>query len=116
MAYRELPPVGCAVCGAGMEEAEIRGEPVLRCPRCGGWWMAREALATIVHQVYGKPIELLEFPDGSPVKACPVCSDDMQIVWIELLSLDQCPRHGVWLDRGELGRLLQRDVVPAKKR
>jgi Zn-finger nucleic acid-binding protein len=95
-----------------MEALEVHGRPVARCPRCGGFWMAHEALASLLDEVFGAPVELVEFPDGSPRKACPVCMVEMEQVWLELLGLERCPLHGVWIDRGELGRILKGDVVP----
>ncbi len=41
---------------------------------------------------------------------CPVCSDTMLRYIYSAdcqIELDECPRHGIWLDDGELGTLAQ---------
>lgn len=52
-----------------------------------------------------------------PVLMCPNCHAGMKEVNREGVALDMCPEcHGIWLDRGELPKLLeaaQRDVATA---
>lgn len=38
---------------------------------------------------------------------CPVCGRTLQVARRAGVSLDHCPGHGVWLDTGELERLLE---------
>ncbi|MBF0144927.1 MAG: zf-TFIIB domain-containing protein [Magnetococcales bacterium] len=43
-----------------------------------------------------------------PLLVCPNCEVGMLVVQREGVELDTCPRcRGVWLDRGELDKLLQ---------
>jgi Zn-finger nucleic acid-binding protein len=37
---------------------------------------------------------------------CPVCSHEMAAIMAGEVLVDRCERHGVWLDPGELGRLI----------
>ena len=42
---------------------------------------------------------------------CPVCSTDLRAVDRQGVEIDYCPRcRGVWLDRGELDKLLARSA------
>lgn len=54
--------------------------------------------------------ELLVHNDGSARRPCPICSDAMEIAWLDFLQLDQCADHGIWFDAGELDRALQDDT------
>lgn len=43
--------------------------------------------------------------------ACPVCKVDLLIAERQKIEIDYCPRcRGVWLDRGELDKLIERSV------
>jgi Zn-finger nucleic acid-binding protein len=37
---------------------------------------------------------------------CPVCNQEMAAIITSDTLVDRCPTHGLWLDAGELGRLL----------
>ena len=40
---------------------------------------------------------------------CPVCHIDLQMMERQGIEIDYCPRcRGVWLDRGELDKIIQR--------
>ena len=42
---------------------------------------------------------------------CPICDGAMQLQATHGVDIDQCPRcRGVWLDRGELDRILERST------
>ena len=56
--------------------------------------------------------------------SCPMCNADMVTHHRQGVEVDLCPRcRGVWLDRGELDRIIQRsstfsdlaDVPPARR-
>lgn len=43
---------------------------------------------------------------------CPVCSSDLQIATRAGIEIDYCPTcRGVWLDRGELDKIIERHVL-----
>ena len=47
---------------------------------------------------------------------CPVCQDTLTSSDRYGIEIDVCPRcRGVWLDRGELDKLLEREAVPARR-
>jgi len=44
---------------------------------------------------------------------CPVCQETLNSSDRQGIEIDVCPRcRGVWLDRGELDKLLEREVAP----
>ena len=44
---------------------------------------------------------------------CPICDIDMRITEREGVEIDYCPQcRGVWLDRGELEKLISRVEAP----
>ena len=59
-----------------------------------------------------KPLSLLREKEPSTrepaVLQCPVCSRAMETRTVYEASIDLCPTHGVWLDRGELGTIVRR--------
>ena len=38
---------------------------------------------------------------------CPVCSKRMEIRTVKSVTVDVCPEHGMWLDRGELDKITE---------
>ena len=44
-------------------------------------------------------------PSGQ--RRCPICGNVMAVETNDGISIDVCAAHGVWLDNGELPRLLQ---------
>ncbi|MCU0663701.1 MAG: zf-TFIIB domain-containing protein [Myxococcota bacterium] len=46
---------------------------------------------------------------------CPVCNDvQLLIADRQGIEIDYCPQcRGVWLDRGELDKLIERSAIPA---
>ena len=44
---------------------------------------------------------------------CPVCKVDLRMTDRQGVEIDYCPKcRGVWLDRGELDKLIERSAVP----
>jgi Zn-finger nucleic acid-binding protein len=48
---------------------------------------------------------------------CPVCRDpDLNMTVREGIEIDYCPQcRGVWLDRGELDKIIDRSAQPARE-
>jgi uncharacterized protein len=45
---------------------------------------------------------------------CPLCNLDLMIADRQGIEIDYCPKcRGVWLDRGELDKVLERSAAPA---
>jgi hypothetical protein len=64
----------------------------------------------------------MEFEDGSARHACPICREELASVWLELLRLERCKRHGFRVERDTLVQLLAGALTrgplpePAKKK
>lgn len=46
---------------------------------------------------------------------CPICNAEMSVKSKHNVSVDVCEKHGVWLDRGELGKITNDIVLRAEK-
>lgn len=45
---------------------------------------------------------------------CPVCRVDLVMTERQNIEIDYCPKcRGVWLDRGELDKIIEKSLVPA---
>ena len=104
--YRELPKyLLCPRCGE-MLSREMEG--VSTCMRCEGLWITPGTLDA----AFGDP----QWPAGQSVwwrnsLDCPACGFEgrqtqMAARMADDVLVDQCAKHGLWLDRGELGRLM----------
>ena len=99
--YRDAPSsLACPRCGQPLEG--IR-DGLGACLACGGIWLGTAAITI----AFGARV----WPFGTNVwwkreLVCPVCAEDMAAILSEGVVVDRCDRHGVWLDPGELGRLL----------
>ena len=40
-------------------------------------------------------------------RACPVCGGRMHVERKKNVSIDVCPEHGIWLDKGELEGIIR---------
>ena len=95
----------CPRCG---ELLDPTFEGVSSCLRCEGLWVSPAALDA----AFGDP----RWPAGQTLWwrnsiECPECAfEGMTTLMTARRSsdviVDQCPAHGIWLDRGELGRLM----------
>ncbi len=44
---------------------------------------------------------------------CPICNVDLVIADRQGIEIDYCPKcRGVWLDRGELDKIIERSALP----
>jgi Zn-finger nucleic acid-binding protein len=104
--YRERPPMlECPRCGEVLAEVTTG---VSMCARCGGLWLAQRTVTA----AFQDPT----WPHGVGMwwrrdLPCPQCafegsSEMMSTVSVGDLLLDRCVDHGLWLDRGELARLV----------
>lgn len=111
----------CAACGAPMIVVEYQGVELDWCPECGGIWFDNEELDFLL-QGAGVDSSALEFSAaargearraGEHTRRCPRCSRRMAKRTVghgHTVILDQCPRHGLWFDKGELAAMLQASV------
>jgi Zn-finger nucleic acid-binding protein len=82
------------------------------CPRCGGMFVPREALAEILCSAeLGGVLRDGPRRPAEPVRyvACPLCHNTMNRVNFGKVSgviVDVCKRDGTWFDAGELTRVV----------
>jgi Zn-finger nucleic acid-binding protein len=107
---RCMTPLEAAGGAGAWEDARLH-----ECPRCGGMFVPREALADILYRA-----ELSgPFPDTPPGRVmaldevkylpCPLCHSSMNRINFGKLSgviVDVCRSHGTWFDAGELTRVV----------
>jgi len=102
--YRTAPPpIGCPRCGNALDEV---GADVLRCAGCGGLWVDRALLDRT-----GATWELGTSAWWRAELRCPMAHLEPQLLTPRTaagFTIDVCPQHGAWFDRGELAQLLAR--------
>lgn len=83
------------------------------CSQCHGVWFSRPALEACAQKLGANaalptaPIQVRPSPILRRLP-CPVCQPDRLVTHMhESVEVDTCPRcHGVWLDQGEMERIL----------
>lgn len=99
----------CPRCKRPLAAADLGGTTVDVCAGCGGTWLDRGELESVV----SRPVPAAEATSAPFVEtavkylACPRCRQLMTRRQYERFSgvvLDYCGAHGVWADRGEIDR------------
>ena len=112
--------MNCPRCSTELSPVTIESCQVQACPNCEGTWYPDEALGNVTDQTFTElkktglgaslvPDQLAKIDLDEPVH-CPQCSKLMSRYTYSMackIVLDECPEHGVWLDDGELGTLMQ---------
>jgi Zn-finger nucleic acid-binding protein len=78
------------------------------CGRCGGVFLdADELLLLSGDHALNEPLRHRPAHDERSARLCPNCHVRMELDAARGVELEACPRcDGLWLDRGELDRLL----------
>lgn len=122
-AKRELlddaKPLHCPRCREQMQALRLGATEVRECGACGGLWLDPESLQKLAdaREQHAEVMSVLATrlpttPAGEDVvrySPCPSCGKLMNRVNFAHSSgviIDVCKTHGIWLDRGELERLL----------
>lgn len=74
------------------------------CDRCGGVFLSEPV---IVEKIDGRQLDLDTRGRRSAI-ACPVCSQPMLTLGLFEISIDRCREHGIWFDKTELDRVIER--------
>lgn len=107
--------IDCPKCGTALESKTLGTIPVDQCPSCQGIWFDEKELQSVLtrshdlhrglHRSTGEPS--LNQKRGT----CPRDKSGMLRAFSstgERVVLDMCPDcHGLWLDGGELDRLIK---------
>lgn len=115
----EDKPLRCPRCREDMQALRLGVTTARECAQCGGLWLdpeslqtlanAREECAGVVSALAARVPLSAVTPDVVRYIPCPRCDKLMNRSNFARSSgviLDVCKAHGVWLDRGELQRVL----------
>jgi len=105
----------CPRCRRPLEPLSMNNEEYDLCPACGGIWLDRREFkrATRESHVYRNADleeEFVRTPPTDPMEYIPCirCGQIMNrknFAGISGVLIDECGRHGVWLDAGELEKI-----------
>lgn len=111
--------LNCPRCAASLQALRLGATTVHECAACGGLWMTpdslqklcddREAHAGVASTLDARVPTQAAPPDTVRYIPCPNCAKLMNRVNFAHASgviMDVCKAHGVWLDRGELRRVM----------
>jgi Zn-finger nucleic acid-binding protein len=102
MAERDCPK--CPL--IAMDEIAAGNMTLSECPKCKGRWYDFSELAKVITDpaAFAAAVEKGPLLPRQGQAKCPVCLEDMINGGFgnELVRVDQCPGHGVWLDAEEL--------------
>lgn len=115
----EEKPLTCPRCREDMQALRLGTTLAHECPQCGGLWLNLDALDRLTSDrdnlvatssILAARTPLAATPaDSVRYVPCPECEKLMNRTNFAHASgviLDVCKGHGVWLDRGELQRVL----------
>ena len=115
----EEKPLKCPRCREDMQALRLGSVTARECAQCGGLWLdpaslqalatAREEGAGVVSALAARVPQNTTPPDVVRYVPCPRCDKLMNRSNFARSSgviLDVCKAHGVWLDRGELQRVI----------
>jgi Zn-finger nucleic acid-binding protein len=115
----EEKPLACPRCREEMQALRLGSITARECAQCGGLWLdpvslqrladAREESSGVVSTLAARVPLVAATPDVVRYIPCPRCGKLMNRSNFARSSgviLDVCRTHGVWLDRGELQRVL----------
>lgn len=108
----------CPACRTALIVVERHGIEVDCCPACEGIWFDEGELGLLGERagMTIAPASLFEAGGRSGRRRCPRCSERLQLLDAaesggRRIEVDRCSKHGLWLDRGELGRMLSGRVI-----
>ena len=115
----EAAPLTCPRCAESLQSLRLGATTVRECAACGGLWVepsvlqalcdAREAHAGVMSALAARAPANTAATDTVRYIPCPRCAKLMNRVNFARSSgviMDVCKLDGVWLDRGELQRLV----------
>lgn len=118
----EEPAMNCPRCQTEMgviRFPKLGGAEVGICPGCEGSWYPQDVLSSVMFKTDRSELETTELAptldldkthvDLEAAVDCPTCGQQMHRFRYALapnVEIDECAEHGVWLDDGELGIML----------
>jgi Zn-finger nucleic acid-binding protein len=107
--------VDCPVCRQALIVVEREKIELDWCLECRGLWFDEGELEILAERS-GRRLDPHDVGDSSGVpvtekaRRCPRCRRKMQKVFVgpdRPVLVDRCGEHGLWLDRGELGKIMR---------
>jgi Zn-finger nucleic acid-binding protein len=104
----------CPVCTKPLVAVERDGVELDWCLACRGLWFDRGELGLLAEKT-GRSLTFEEIVRGAgdkvseKLRRCPRCNRKMNKVFLggdDLVLVDRCPEHGLWMDQGELGKIM----------
>lgn len=110
----------CPRCDGKLAPHNYEGVEIDSCEKCGGSWLDLKELTHIIQneeESFSKELvektiraEFAGIPDeeNEVHESCPRCGDKMHplnYAYSSGIIIDRCPKHGVWLDKGELEKV-----------
>jgi len=112
--------MNCPRCQKELNSLTLEASELKVCPNCEGTWYPGEALAEVTDHSLKELVQSdlkpnmvgdqLAKVDLDKAIDCPECGKEMIRYKYTLtcpIELDECEQHGIWLDDGELGSLMQ---------
>jgi len=113
-AVKSIQPA-CPRCKVSLKTTVSNGEEYHICPLCGGMWLDRAAFrrATSEYNVYRnenikdeyKKEPIKDTVEYIPCVRCGKLMNRKNFSRISGVMIDECGRHGVWLDNSELEKI-----------
>ncbi len=101
----------CPACKEPMVVFELDGVEIDRCLKCSGTWLDAGEIDQLA-RLEGTPDRLSAAVAAAGAgkkgeRRCVRCSAKMQVVTVENIEIDRCPRgHGLWFDQNEMESLI----------
>ncbi len=119
-AHPRSNPVNCPRDGSVLAKVRVLELELDKCHACDGLWCDRGEMETLRDAGLSETEEAIEREYGNPEPVqggtrgymrCPRCGDarllSYRYTYVSPVTVDRCERcHGVWLDKGELARIL----------
>lgn len=102
----------CPACGSELVDDFVGVCSIDECRRCRGMWLDKGELEALTSRPLPARFLKPHVPNAAPLRPegtrpCPHCAEIMQVNRIKGVNVDVCPTcQGIWLDQGELNKLL----------
>ena len=114
----------CPCCKEPMVVLELAQVEIDNCLSCGGIWLDEGELELLMESAERKDEVLSSFSEssgeGEEKRRCPICLKKMKKISVEkegVLIIDKCRKdHGIWLDKGELCRIIETGTLDRENR
>lgn len=102
--------MNCPKCNAELIVVERDNIELDWCPKCSGFWFDADEWHLLgVKEAKYDPFCQESVRINEQGRKCPICEKTMEKISIDGILLDRCPNyHGIWFDKGEVARLVNK--------